>query len=976
LIVRRSRLLIEQLERRLLLNGLPTQVIRHQLTVDNGGANYVAGDADSFVLPQFDDQGGTRTLQSVQVEITANALNGAFSLDSEDANPGSASLEFGAQVDVVSDTGASVLTVTATPTETNAGLLAPDDEVGAADHLGPDHIEIDLATTSTSEMQQSNPLFAGTDDLSAFLGGGNVSFDFTSASIATHTEDVAPISLVSGPVDFNFDVALTYTYVPQLPLETQTFTVTVDNGGANYAAGDGGSFVLPQFNTQGGNLVLYSVQLQIDANALNGSFELDSEDGGSAGTATLTLGVDVAATSASAPDAVTVTASPSETTTGAIAIDNDAAPDFVGTDSLTLTFASTSATELSNTLNAVANDLAPFLGTGNVTYNFTSASIADHVEDVAPVFLQGGAADFNFVATVTYLYTPQLPLATEQYTVVVDNSGANFDAGDSGSFAVPQFDDHGGARTLQGVYFELTTNALDGLMLFDSEDPSDAGTATLTIGADIDVTGALVPVSVTVTLSESDTGPVTADTDAAPDYVGTDSLGVQFATLADLQSFTYSSPPDDLSGFIGAGNVTFDFTSNSIAVHSEDVGPVSIFTLGPQFNFVATIRYTYVPEPAFQIVKGVVATDSATAHFTGPIGPVAFSAPGSAGLRFTGTIDSASLAALTVNSNLDRASANDRVSFAIVVENVGGGIQGAYDMRISDTIPPGFSVPPGGLAGLNLFVSDGTGAAIAYTRGDGAALADPMDFFTPGLGIELVDPGPTVATGSLDAYNPISARNLVVITYDLVLDPDVSPGDYVNTATAYYGTWAEGQADLLVPDISDPAVVTVRADRRPPEWDVFLRGPAEEQYPPIERTFQPLFSGTAEPGATLEVNLYDSQGDLIGTRSVLVDAGGNWVANFPDTNVGTGAHTLTIRQAYTGYDPFGNAGYGLRTYFAPAIMGGTYVSEPLTVANVVGKRAIGGAIDRLYAESLYPIQLGWPAQLSSLLPLGAVVSGY
>ena len=117
-------------------------------------------------------------------------------------------------------------------------------------------------------------------------------------------------------------------------------------------------------------------------------------------------------------------------------------------------------------------------------------------------------------------------------------------------------------------------------------------------------------------------------------------------------------------------------------------------------------------QPVLDVTKGVVATNRSGAAFNpaavGPAG-VTFTAPGTAP-AFTGTITSAGLAARPVNSNLTGIDAADLVRFAIVVENTGTSRAGAFDVEIKDTLPAGFAVPSGG---LNLSVTDGTGAAIA-----------------------------------------------------------------------------------------------------------------------------------------------------------------------------------------------------------------------------------------------------------------------
>ena len=64
-------------------------------------------------------------------------------------------------------------------------------------------------------------------------------------------------------------------------------------------------------------------------------------------------------------------------------------------------------------------------------------------------------------------------------------------------------------------------------------------------------------------------------------------------------------------------------------------------------------------EPELNITKGVIA-DSGTGILTATAGPVSFSAPGSAGNRFTGTINSNNVGAVPVDADLAVARARAR----------------------------------------------------------------------------------------------------------------------------------------------------------------------------------------------------------------------------------------------------------------------------------------------------------------------------
>jgi len=214
-------------------------------------------------------------------------------------------------------------------------------------------------------------------------------------------------------------------------------------------------------------------------------------------------------------------------------------------------------------------------------------------------------------------------------------------------------------------------------------------------------------------------------------------------------------------------------------------------------------------EPDLKIRKGVVGSNSGGTFSPAIVGPVGFGTPGTgdnnaATPEFVGTVTSTNLAATPINSNLSGIDAGDIVRFAVVVENTGSSRLGAFDVALRDTIPAGFVVPG---SGLKLSVTDGTGAALPFTDLGGGLF---------GSGLMLNDPGATVATGdgsnggALDAYNATSGRNIVILTYDLVLASTVSPNsNLTNTATLINYAGAEGAANHIPGGLTDTAVVTV-----------------------------------------------------------------------------------------------------------------------------------------------------------------------
>jgi uncharacterized repeat protein (TIGR01451 family) len=219
-----------------------------------------------------------------------------------------------------------------------------------------------------------------------------------------------------------------------------------------------------------------------------------------------------------------------------------------------------------------------------------------------------------------------------------------------------------------------------------------------------------------------------------------------------------------------------------------------------------------IAEPLLGITKGVVSTSNSAGVFTPPtVAPagVAFSQPGQPGAAFTGTITSGGLAATPIDATLSNVLGNDLVKFCIIVQNTGSGPNGAFDVTLKDIFDTTKMRIPTGVTGLNLKVTDGTGAALPFTG----------DLFSTG-GITLTDPGATSSpAGALDPGKQTdgtvinTGRNIAVVTYDLQLLPGVAPLDVItNTATLTNYASQEGGPNFLPPaGLSDNATVTVQA---------------------------------------------------------------------------------------------------------------------------------------------------------------------
>jgi hypothetical protein len=193
--------------------------------------------------------------------------------------------------------------------------------------------------------------------------------------------------------------------------------------------------------------------------------------------------------------------------------------------------------------------------------------------------------------------------ATISYSVVVNNGGLNYIAGSGGTFDLAKFDPSYG--TLLSVTFALTANSYGGYNRVDNES-ANVGRATVQIGSSVEVDG---PSSLTVIALpyQQSSSVLSADNDAAPDFIGTDAVGITGTTATDSRSNLLNVPADMLP-YIGSGQITYSFSSfaqQSVSAQSPlSLSDLAFSTANPTFNFTGTVTYEYdgpgpsqTPEP-------------------------------------------------------------------------------------------------------------------------------------------------------------------------------------------------------------------------------------------------------------------------------------------------------------------------------------------------------------------------------------------
>jgi len=291
---------------------------------------------------------------------------------------------------------------------------------------------------------------------------------------------------------------------------------------------------------------------------------------------------------------------------------------------------------------------------------------------------------------------------------------------------------------------------------------------------------------------------------------GTPTPTVSFDTTANSITFDYGNYKDPGNQFSTVDILftvqvsTEPFADGLLLTNLAQESETSETGGAATHSAIAQIQLT---EPNLEITKGVVSTDNPHGVFhPGTVGPVPFAQPGVAGPAFTGTVTSAGLASHPIHSTLVGIDAVDLVKFAIVIENTGTGLDGAFNVEFKDTIPAGFEIPAIG-PGLNLQITDGTGASFTVTDLGGGLFGD---------GLELNDPGPAVgalAPGTTPDGTVINnGLNVAVITYDLETTEAVTPLEgLTNTATLTNYANSPSGPNFIPGGLTSTTTVTIAA---------------------------------------------------------------------------------------------------------------------------------------------------------------------
>ena len=190
----------------------------------------------------------------------------------------------------------------------------------------------------------------------------------------------------------------------------------------------------------------------------------------------------------------------------------------------------------------------------------------------------------------------------------------------------------------------------------------------------------------------------------------------------------------------------------------------------------------------------------------------------------------------------------DTITYTVTVDNDAAATGPALNLVIEDPLPFDLTVTSVAVSGAPATVTSGSGTTLIVS-------------------IPVLQPGESVT-----------------VTYDVFVGY-ASPvfTDVVNTAEVTGGTSGDPTDPGRPISEDDSEIIEVQPGPFPAieEAPRLVGGGIDDaQFLPILQ-IDPIYTGTAEYGANVTINLYQLDGSLAYVRNVVADAGGHWIAIFP-----------------------------------------------------------------------------------------------
>lgn len=409
--------------------------------------------------------------------------------------------------------------------------------------------------------------------------------------------------------------------------------------------------------------------------------------------------------------------------------------------------------------------------------------------------------------------------------------------------------------------------------------------------------------------------------------VSSSTLGMAAGILAPTDTPTFLLPPEaisntsnsDTNGW-GSGTDVF-FRLGNIANNAAD--PASEYVV-VEFNAQVVNE---LPNQAGRVLSNTFTAryDTSGDGVNDPLPPSVVSPP----VRTTVVEPILSLdKQITAGSTTPKPG--DVVTFTVVIRHAAGSNATAWESLFTDTLPNGMTL------------------VSITTKADGGAVVSQ----------------PAKASGNaISGQFDIPVNGSVTVTYQVRIGAGIKTGTTLTNGADI--TWTSMPGDdpterksgdsLLnkggLNDYELKAEASVKVNAPPPAdppqffWDGFNRlgypgtDVPQSPFPYIPQDndiyrlpllpLQPLYAGEADPGSTLVITMYNARNEVIGSQTVVVDSGGNWLTSFASTTMRDYPSTIQVTQTSAYYSIGSGIGNNLRTYYSPALNAGQFFFQSI-----------------------------------------------
>lgn len=176
----------------------------------------------NLAFDQFNSLGGTRTLQSVTIELTVNAWGGYYAVDNDAGTAASVTVQWGASgrlavnsgYDFTLPTGAIRSTQYATRTSGTVELDVNQGDPTGEFNSGVASDKYRLEGSLVSSPTTVSAAGTRTTSLDAYIGTGTLVLDYIANQASTSTQ-VGGVFYSGGPANSSATIKVTYEFIPE-----------------------------------------------------------------------------------------------------------------------------------------------------------------------------------------------------------------------------------------------------------------------------------------------------------------------------------------------------------------------------------------------------------------------------------------------------------------------------------------------------------------------------------------------------------------------------------------------------------------------------------------------------------------------------------------------------------------------------------------------------------------------------------------